>query len=196
MQNLVIARLRGEEIKPYIPDLAALRIKVFREFPYLYDGDLNYEKHYLEKYNNCKESVLIIVRDGANIVGASTAIPLKFEVDEIKKPFLDANIPIDDVFYFGESVLLSQYRRFGLGYRFFHEREDVARLSHYKITAFCAVDRPENHPRRPADWVPLHSFWGRLGYVKHPELIAHFSWKDLDESEQSAKPMVFWMKEL
>ncbi len=196
MQNLVITRLRGEDIKPYISDLAALRIKVFRDFPYLYVGDLEYEKNYLKTYTNCKESVLIIVRDGADIVGASTAIPLKFEDDEIKKPFMDANIPIDNIFYFGESVLLPQYRRFGMGYRFFHERETVARLSNYKFIAFCAVERPESHPRRPADWVPLHSFWERLGYVKHPELVVHLSWKDLDENEASPKPMGIWMKQI
>ncbi len=196
MQNVVITRLRGEEIKPYIPDLAALRIKIFRDFPYLYVGDLEYEKNYLKTYTDCKESILVIVRDGAQIVGASTAIPLRFEVPEFQKPFIDAAIPIEKIFYFGESLLLPQYRRSGIGYRFFHERETVARMSNYLVTAFCSVDRPDNHPRRPTDWVPLNDFWQRLGYIKHPELVAQISWKDLDETEQSPKPMVFWMKKL
>lgn len=196
MQNLIITRLRGEEIKPYIPDLAALRIKIFREFPYLYAGDLEYEKNYLKTYTDCKESILVIVRDGPQIVGASTAIPFKFEVPELQKPFIDAKIPIDNIYYFGESLLLSQYRRSGIGYRFFHERETVARMSNYQFTAFSAIDRPEDHPRRPADWMPLSSFWQRLGYVRHPELIAQVSWQDLDETQPSPKPMVFWMKPL
>ncbi len=32
-------RLSGSQIAPYIDELAQLRITVFREFPYLYDGD-------------------------------------------------------------------------------------------------------------------------------------------------------------
>jgi hypothetical protein len=36
-----------------VQDLAQLRITVFREFPYLYDGDLAYEQNYLRTYLDC-----------------------------------------------------------------------------------------------------------------------------------------------
>ncbi|HBF93820.1 MAG TPA: GNAT family N-acetyltransferase, partial [Marinobacter adhaerens] len=39
-----IRRLSGDQIKPYLDDLARLRIEVFRHFPYLYDGDMDYER--------------------------------------------------------------------------------------------------------------------------------------------------------
>jgi len=44
--------------------------------------------------------------------------------------------------------------------------------------------------------VPLDAFWNRRGFVKHPELHTTFSWQDLDENEESLKPMVFWLKHL
>ena len=34
--------LDGEQLKDHLPELARLLIRVFREFPYLYDGDLGY----------------------------------------------------------------------------------------------------------------------------------------------------------
>jgi hypothetical protein len=33
-----VRRLAGAEVAPYLDDLARMRIEVFREYPYLYDG--------------------------------------------------------------------------------------------------------------------------------------------------------------
>lgn len=98
---------------------------------------------------------------------------------------------------FGESVLLPEYRGRGLGVRFFHEREDHARaLGRFDLTCFCAVDRPLDHPRRPAGYQPLDRFWEKRGYRRQPALKASFSWQDLDEDRESPKSMTFWMKRL
>ena len=37
---LTILPLTGAAITPYIDALAQLRIAIFREYPYLYDGDM------------------------------------------------------------------------------------------------------------------------------------------------------------
>ena len=68
--------LRGEAAKPFIPSLAALRIQVFREYPYLYEGDLSYEEKYLQDYSRIPDSVVVLALDGERVVGASTALPL------------------------------------------------------------------------------------------------------------------------
>ena len=101
------------------------------------------------------------------------------------------------LFYSGESVLLPEYRGRGLGRRFFQEREaHVRALGRFETVCFCAVQRPAHHPRRPVDYQPLDALWTRQGFVKHPELCATFSWRDLDEAAESPKPMVFWLKSL
>jgi hypothetical protein len=46
------------------------------------------------------------------------------------------------------------------------------------------------------DYVPLDAFWNRRGYVHQPQLRTEFSWRDIGEDKESAKPMSFWMKEL
>ena len=35
-------------------DIASLRLKVFKDFPYLYDGNIEYEHKYLERYSLSK----------------------------------------------------------------------------------------------------------------------------------------------
>ena len=41
--NLSLEELAGANIESVIDDLAGLRMAVFREFPYLYEGSLEYE---------------------------------------------------------------------------------------------------------------------------------------------------------
>jgi GNAT superfamily N-acetyltransferase len=194
---LTLKRLSGEELVRYLPELAQLRIQVFRDFPYLYDGDLTYEERYLQTYIRAPASVIVLAFDGDKAVGASTGIPLKYETDEVKQPVINAGYDIDKVFYCGESVLISDYRGQGAGVAFFEYREAHAReIGGFEYSCFCGVQRPDNHPARPANFVPLDNFWRKRGYEKHPELNTTFSWKELDEINESPKPMTFWMKNL
>lgn len=194
---LILKRLSGAELVRYIPELAQLRIQVFRDFPYLYDGDLAYEERYLQTYIQAPASVIVLAFDGDKVVGASTGIPLKYETDDVKQPFINAGYDLDKVFYCGESVLISAYRGQGAGVAFFEHREAHAReIEGFEYSCFCGVQRPDNHPARPADFVPLDNFWRKRGYDKHPELNTTFSWKELDEINESPKPMTFWMKKL
>lgn len=193
--SIRIERCSGSALKGYIPELARLRIEVFREFPYLYDGTYEYEEKYLQTYLDCQESVIVLALDGDKVVGASTAIPLQFETEPMQRPFIEHGYPLNEVFYCSESVLDKNYRGLGIGVRFFEEREAHAEaLGGFKHITFCCVERPLDHPRRPANYQPLDQFWNKRGYVKHPELKTTYSWKDLDDSEETEKPMTFWLK--
>jgi hypothetical protein len=55
------------------------------------------------------------------------------------------------------------------------------------------VDRPAAHPARPADYVPLDSFWTKRGFAK-TALRTGFTWKEIGEAEASLKQLTFWMK--
>lgn len=195
--SIEIKRFAGEDTRPYLEDLARLRIEVFREFPYLYEGSTEYEGNYLRTYTDVAGSVIVVAFDGPRVVGASTGLPMSAETDDVKRPFIDNGYDPLEIFYFGESVLERAYRGRGLGVRFFSEREAHARsLGRFALTTFCAVQRAENHRRRPPGYVPLDQFWIRRGYQKHPELNTTFSWQDLDESSPSPKEMVFWIKHI
>lgn len=191
-----IERFTGQGIERYIPDLARLRIQVFKEYPYLYEGDEAYEARYLRTYMKSAESVAVLVFDDERVVGASTGIPLADETPEVRAPFLANDLDPQQFFYFGESVLLPAYRGQGLGVRFFEEREAHARELGYPSVCFCAVVRDEEHPLRPASYRSPERIWKKQGFEKHPELIAYFSWRELGEDKETPKPMMFWLKEI
>ena len=195
MSELRIVELQGEAIRPHLDDLADVRIAVFREWPYLYEGTREYEARYLDVYLRSPRSYVALVYVGRRCIGASTAIPLADAGSEAQQPFRDAGLPIESIDYFGESVLLKNYRGRGLGVRFFELREAHARRHGLSIAAFCAVERPDSHPARPEDYVPNDAFWHKRGYRKLPELRTTFSWPDIGEIESTTKPMVFWSRQ-
>lgn len=194
--SLVTKVFYGSEIENIISDLARLRIKVFYDFPYLYEGDFEYEKNYLKIYPASNESAIVAVYDGNLMVGAASCIPLKDEADYVQAPFQNANYDLSKIYYFGESVLLKEYRGRGLGNIFFDEREKAALKFRYYITAFCGVKRPDDHPLKPDNFRPLDEFWKKRGYQKQENLVSSFSWLDIGDKEETKKPMIYWMRNL
>jgi GNAT superfamily N-acetyltransferase len=188
--------LGGPAARPHAAALADLRIAVFREFPYLYDGSRDYEVRYLETYFQCPEAVCVLVFAAGALIGASTGLPLAAAWPEFQRPFETQGIALDAVFYFGESILLPAWRGQGLGHRFFEAREAWARrLGGFSRFAFCAVERPPDHPGRPHGYHPHDRFWTGRGYRRHPELRAALAWPDLGEATPSEKSLTFWMRE-
>ncbi|MDP0498908.1 MAG: GNAT family N-acetyltransferase [Verrucomicrobiota bacterium JB022] len=196
MAQLIYETVSGKGVVPYIDDLARLRISVFAEYPYLYDGGLTYEREYLSHLARCESSFLVIAKDKDLVVGCSTALPLAEADADFQEPFQRHGYDLKEVFYFGESVLDPHYRGYGAGRVFFEQREAAARAGKFRWASFCAVERPDEHPRRPVDYSPLDRWWQRLGFVKHPELKANFDWKEIGQPAMSTHPMSFWLKEL
>lgn len=197
MQTLSFIQKKGAEITTVFEDLANLRITVFRDFPYLYEGSVDYEMEYLKIYSQAEKALLFAVYDGSKMVGATTCIPLADEAPEVRLPFEKAGLTIDSIFYFGESILLKEYRGLGLGHRFFDEREAHARsFGNFKTTCFCAVDRGENHPLQPEDYRPNDAFWLKRGYQKELSLQSTFEWPDINESVSTPKTMIYWKRAL
>ncbi len=195
--DLSFFRKTGAQFAEVFEDLARLRISVFRDFPYLYEGTVDYEKAYLQTYANSPRSFLFAVYDEGRMVGATTCIPLSDETEEVREPFVNAGYNLSKIFYFGESLLLPAYRGIGLGHRFFDEREaHAASFGEYEYTCFCAVVRPDDHPLRPPNYQPLDAFWTKRGYRKEPRLQSLFDWPDLGEPASTSKPMVYWLRRL
>jgi GNAT superfamily N-acetyltransferase len=196
MDTLEVFTVTGPGVAPHIADLARLRIEVFRDYPYLYDGDLDYEARYLQTYSASPESLFVLVRDAGRIVGASTAVPMAHEEAAFQRPFAARGLDPAGVFYYGESVLSPGYRGRGLGGRFFDERERHARAAGFTRAVFCAVERAPDDPRRPPGYRPLDDFWRGRGFRKLPDLTTTYAWKELGEEAPSPKVMTFWLKEL
>ena len=196
VDELRVAPFVGPAVAAHLPAVAALRIAVFREWPYLYEGSLTYEESYLAAYARGERNLVVLAFDGERVVGAATAMPLVAHGEDVAPPLVAAGFDAASICYFGESVLLPGYRGRGLGHRFFDEREAFARAGGFTTAAFCAVDRPADHPRRPADYRDLGRFWAKRGYVRRPDIVGTMSWRDVGDEADTGKPMVFWVKPL
>lgn len=194
--SLVVEPLTGEALHDRLDDLARLRIEVFRDYPYLYDGELAYERRYLAGLSASRDAVIVVASEDGVVVGASTGAPLADQTAEVIAPFREHGDNIGGIFYFGESVLRRSHRGRGVGVKFFDLREAHARRLGFDTTVFCAVIRPEGHLLRPADHVPLDRFWRQRGYAPLSGYKCEISWRELGEAGESPKPMQFWCRRL
>ena len=188
--------LTGEDLSRHLEDVAHLRMAVFRDWPYLYEGTFDYEHRYLQSYRDSAGAILVGAFDGDRLVGAATGTPMEDHADDFARAFDGTGLALTEIFYCAESVLLPAYRGRGIGHAFFDAREDHARALGRKFAAFCGVVRPADHPARPADYTPLDPFWRKRGYAPMAGVLAEFSWTDVGDEAQTAKPMQFWSKSL
>lgn len=187
----------GDQLEPWIDALGHLRIQVFKEYPYLYEGSLDYERGYLRTYREAPGSrVILVTGPDGGLVGASTCVPLSAEIDEFKAPFLERGIDTGRVLYAGESVVLPEWRGHGLGKEFFRRREARGRALGMDVVAFCAVDRDDDHPLKPPGYRPLDGFWQNLGYRKQPAMKTSLGWRETGGDSETLKSLTFWMKPL
>jgi GNAT superfamily N-acetyltransferase len=188
--------LSGAALLPHLDAVAALRIAVFRDWPYLYDGDAAYEREYLDAYAKSPDSLVVLARAGGAVVGASTGIPLAQDSAGFQAPFLARGIDVAKVFYCGESVLLPAWRGRGIGHAFFDAREAHARaLGGFDWTAFAAVDRHDDDPRRPAGHRGNEGFWRKRGYMRQPGMTMLLHWNELGIGDID-HPLTFWLRPL
>jgi len=196
MSTIRYQPLQGAQIAEHLEALAALRLTVFREWPYLYEGSMDYERRYLDTYVRCHDSLAVLAWDGDTCVGATTALPMHHAEQAMRLPFELAQINFDQWLYFGESVVLDSHRGRGIGVAFFEHREAHARALGLKGCAFCAVDRPEHHPLRPSGYQGNDAFWTRRGYSRRPDLSCTFDWLDRGDSAPSPHQLTYWLREL
>src|SRR3546814_19498584 len=92
-------------IAEWFDAVAGLRASVFRSFPYLYEGDTEYEKHYLAMYARSADSLLVLALAADVVVGASTGLPLGDAEPAFHLQFASWGIPGGAGVFCGTSIL-------------------------------------------------------------------------------------------
>ena len=188
--------LTGSAVAENLDDIASLRITIFREFPYLYDGRREDESRYLQVYANDPDTIVITVSDSGKIVGAATGIPLRHEHQELVEPFAGSDYSLDEIYYVGELLFYPEYRNRGLGLRLVERMEEQVRsLESYRYLTCATVVRSNDHSLRPAAYLPIDRFLAVAGFYPLPEMMTEFSWLETDGITHG-HPMNFWLKEL
>ncbi len=195
MSFIEVKTFTGADAIPWVEPVTDLRVAVLRDWPYLYAGDRANVARRVATYAQSPQGLFVLAFDDARLVGASTAMPLSGEMYALQQPFRNRHIAVDEVFYFGESVLLKEYRGFGLGHRFFDERERHARrLGKYKLSAFCAIERALDDPRRPHLHRSSNPFWMRRGYNRQDDMFSELDWPVVGSDQPERHRLRVWLR--
>lgn len=185
--------VKGKDIFPFTDSLASLRLEIFREYPYLYEGNMEEERKYLKMYYQSKQSLIVLAKDHETIIGVITGLPLLEATDEIKEVFVQNKVAMEGIFYLGEIVLLKKYRKTNIAFRLFKEFEnEIKSKKLYQQMAMCEVERPDADTKKPLDYAATNK--QSKDFVQHKDLVTSFSWKDIGDSVKTQKKMRFWMK--
>ena len=123
------------------------------------------------------EAFVVIVTDAEKVVGAATGIPLRHENRELIDPFVGTAYPVDEIFYVGELLFYPAYRNQGLGLRLVAQIvQQISFLGTYRYLTCATVVRPDDHPLRPADYIPIDRFLAHTGFNPLPGITTCFTW--------------------
>lgn len=188
--------LTGAAITGAVDDLATLRLEIFPEYPYLYQGRREDELAYLNSYAEAPDACVILACDGLTVIGAATGMPLVHEDAQMRDAFAGTAFPLNEVYYVGELLFYPAYRNGGLGSKLLAQLENRIRsLGRYRHLTCATVERPDDHPLRPHDYIPITRFLARTGFVRLRGVTTHFTWRETDGVKRD-HPMQFWSKEL
>ena len=191
-----IRTFTGAAIAEACAAFQAIHVEVFRDWPYLYEGDAS-ASPYVFGYTRLPRAAMFLASDGGEPVGAATCLPLQDETANVQAPFVARGWDLRRFFYFGEGIIRAPWRGMGLGVRFFELREGHARAtSTADYAVFCSVRRPATHPLRPAQPHTNDAFWRRRGYTPMPGISCTMTWRDVGQAERSAHTLDFWIKSL
>jgi GNAT superfamily N-acetyltransferase len=188
--------LTGTAIAGILDEVAMLRLEIFQEYPYLYQGRREDELTYLGTYAESPDACVILAYHEQAVVGAVAGMPLIHEDAQMRDAFAGTTFPHNEVYYVGELLFRPAYRNCGLGQKLLDRLESRIRsLGRYRHLTCATVERPDDHPLRPRDYTPITRFLARTGFVRLSGVTTHFIWRETDSVKRD-HPMQFWIKEL
>lgn len=188
--------LTGAAIADAVDDLATLRLEIFPEYPYLYQGRREDELAYLNSYAEAPDACVILACDGLAVIGAATGMPLIHEDAQMRDAFAGTIFPLDEVYYVGELLFRPAYRNCGLCRKLLDQMENRIRsLGCYRHLTCATVERPDDHLLRPRDYIPITRFLTRTAFVRLSGVTTSFKWREIDGVKRD-HPMQFWSKKL
>ncbi|PLY03705.1 MAG: N-acetyltransferase [Desulfuromonas sp.] len=193
---VTIRILSGDAVREYLDDLASLRLEIFAEFPYLYQGKRADELAYLTSYAETDGARVILAEADGEVIGAATGMPLQHEDALLRDPVATSGADINRLYYVGELLFYRRWRGARLGQQLLATMEEkIRRLGGFDGIVCATVARPTDHPQRPADFIPIERFLARTGFAAIPGASTRFAWRELDGVKRE-QTMLLWRKAL
>jgi hypothetical protein len=171
--------LTGAETQSLLPFVANLRINIFREYPYLYEGNFKEEMDDLEHCAQLLHNALAIAYYKNTPVGFLYGIPLTEFASHFENSVIDLfkNKDLDPAicYYFADIIILPEHRGNHLSSRLFTALENYAQEQGYLSGSFI-TESHDKHPLKPDNYKSLDPLWNSLNYNK-TGLMSYGSWQ-------------------
>ena len=197
---IAIQRFEGSACRAILPEVARIRIRLFKGHPYYYAGTLDYEMDYLKAMADYPQSLVILARHEEVVVGAATSLPLASEADILKetaRAFEKAGIDPSTGYYYGEILVDPTVRNQGIARQFYRTRQGFAKAHGFSFVCFAAIN---NEGRSvPDTYYDPQPFWQKMGFTHYPEISFPYSWPTIqpDGSVVDQEHILsFWMKSI
>ena len=176
--------LKGDEISRYLEELVQLRIRTFKEWPYLYEANKDEEYEYLGNFITSNESVVVLALVNDQIVGALTGIVLADSVQKFTELFNQHNLDPYRYFYLSEAMIIPSYRGQKLIFSMYNEMKQAAPR---KPMCFAMIERSEHS--RSFDLLAL-----KYGFEYAPHLQCILPWKEITSHKIVPHRLTFWVE--
>jgi diketogulonate reductase-like aldo/keto reductase len=104
---------------------------------------------------------------------------------------------VSKLFYFGELVLLPDYRGQGIGINLLSKMEQVVREEGtFTQITLSAIEKSADDHQRPANYISSDSIFLKQGFIPHPELNFFIPWTERGSKELVDHRMSYWIKDL
>lgn len=193
--SIVFEVFKGSEVIPHLRKLIEIRFLFYRDYPYFYDGTIEDEENYLRWYSNSENTLLVLAKSGENIVGAVIGLPLPESLEENKDAFQNIEVSPCELFYLGDNMVIKELKASSVQEQMYHQFEHaVKQLGKYKEIVVCEVERDVDDPKKITNDIFGEFAWNTQGFIREPNQIVNFSWKEIGDSTSSNHRMVFWRK--
>lgn len=195
--NLRIESLSGAESKKYFEDFARLRIEIFREYPYLYEGTVENERNYIENYLSNPQSRIFVLFDGDKICGMLTTVPMSGEYQDIIASFEKTGLKSSESFYLGDMILQKEYRNRKLFPIFFNAALEHAKCKGFKTLSLMCIVCKDADWGRPAEFRDVVRLCEKIGFTKIDGGVIELKWASLAKGgEQKTHTLQLYQMQL
>ncbi len=186
--------LHGHEIAPHVKEIVQFVNKVYRNYPYFYNGDDAGYEAYLESFPNLGNVVVCLAFEVKEIVGIAVGLPMP-KRNVYQKPLLEHDYDLKELFYLGEFGLKPELQGKGIELTMYQNIENVANKSgQFKKICFWEIENTLG--QKATSYFPKDNFWKQLNFIWHPELNFQIFWTNIGDTKESAHKAVYWMKNL
>ncbi len=190
--------LKGKQALPFIDIVANFRINVFKEFPYLYEGNIEDERGYITSYTEHDDANIILIYKGDSAIGFSSSLPLSMESEYITDVIKNAGLDINDYLYLGEAIINKEYRGIGILNNIIDIHTSEAKKLNLSKFCFMAVLRDSNHPNTPKDdnYIANEVIFSKKGFSPINDCYVNIEWKNCITGNMEENTLQFYTKDV